>query len=95
MNSARGVLPLVLAVIGVVALGGSFVTGISAALDGSGSGALPYEIVFIVALVLVLAALIMAIINLIRGRSRVYSLLAIVVSVLPLSGILLLRFLAG
>ena len=88
-------IPLVLAVIGVVALGGSFVTGIGAALDGSGSGALPYEIVFILALVVVLAAVVMAIANLVRGRSRVFSIFTIVVAVLPLTGILLLRLTAA
>ena len=70
MKTTRGVIPLIAAIVGVAAMSWAFVTGISAALSGGGSGALPYEIVFIVAALVVLAALVLAIVNLVKGNSR-------------------------
>jgi len=87
----RGVVGLVLAVVGVVLMSWSFVSGISAALDGSGSGAMPYEILFIAAAALVLAALVIAVVNLVRGRSRVIAVVTIVVAVIPAVAIVALR----
>ncbi|MFM9876701.1 MAG: hypothetical protein ACKVOG_02465 [Rhodoglobus sp.] len=91
MKTSRGVIPLVAAILGVIALAWAFVTGISAALSGGGNGALPYEIVFIVAGVVVLAALIMAIVNLARGRSRVLAVVTIIVALVPIIAVVLLR----
>ena len=49
MKTTRGVIPLIAAIVGVAAMSWAFVTGISAALSGGGSGALPYEIVMRIA----------------------------------------------
>lgn len=92
MKTSRGVIPLVAAILGVIALAWAFVTGISAALSGGGSGALPYEIVFIVAAVVVLVALILAVINLIQGRSRVLAVITIIVTLAPIITVVVLRF---
>ena len=91
MNTSRGVIPLVAVVLGVIAMAWAFVTGISAALSGGGSGALPYEIVFIVAAVVVFVALIMAIVNLARRRSRVLAVVTIIVALVPIIAVVLLR----
>jgi hypothetical protein len=89
VKTSRGVIPLVAAVVGVAIMAWAFVTGIAAALSGGGSGALPYEIVFIVAAVVVLAALVLAIVTLVKGGSRVLAIVTIVVAALPLMAILL------
>ena len=89
MKTTRGVIPLIAAIVGVAAMSWAFVTGISAALSGGGNGALPYEIVFIVAAVVVLAALVMAIVSLAKGGSRALAIVTIIISALPLIGILI------
>ena len=81
MKTTRGVIPLIAAIVGVAAMSWAFVTGISAALSGGGSGALPYEIVFIVAALVVLAALVLAIVNLVKGNSRALAVVTIIVLV--------------
>ena len=91
MTTSRGVIPLVAAILGVLALSWAFITGIGAALNGSGSGALPFEVVFILAGLVIVVALIMAIVNLVRGRFRVLAVITIVVALLPLVAIVLLR----
>ena len=95
MKTTRGVIPLIAAIVGVAALCWAFVTGISAALSGGGSGALGYEIVFIVAAVVVLAALVLAIVNIVKGRSRVLAVVTIVVALVPIIGVIALRVAAG
>jgi hypothetical protein len=91
MKTSRGVIPLVAAILGVVVLGWAFITGIGAALSDSGSGALPFEVIFIVAMLVILAALIIAIVNLVRGHTRVLAIITIVVALLPLIAIVMLR----
>jgi len=71
---------LLLAIVGTVAMSWSFVVGVSAALDGSGSGAAPYLAVFLVAALLVLAALVLSIVCLARGLARYLAGLALVVA---------------
>ncbi|MDP3207533.1 MAG: hypothetical protein Q8M65_00145 [Rhodoglobus sp.] len=95
MKTTRGVIPLVAALIGVAALGWSFVTGIAAALSGGGSGALPYEIIFIVALAVVLASAVLAIINLVKKRSMALGVLTLVVVAGPVIGVIVLTILNG
>ena len=82
---------LLLAVIGAVGMSWSFVTGISAALDGSGPGATPYIVVFVIAAVVVLAALILSIVCLARGLARGIAGLALAVSLVPLVLLVILR----
>lgn len=85
---------LILAVVGAAAMAWSFVNGISAALDASGSGATPYIVVFLVAAVLVLAALVIGIVCLARGLARGIALLALLVSLAPIVGVIILRIVA-
>ena len=85
---------LVLAVVGAGAMAWSFVNGISAALDASGSGATPYIVVFLVAAVLVLAGLVISIVCLARGLARGIALLALLVSIAPIVAVIILRVVA-
>ena len=91
MKNSRGVSAQVAAILGVLVLSWAFVVGIGAALSGSGSGALPYELIFIVAGLVIVVAMVMAIVNLVRGRSRVLAVITIVVALLPLVAIVVLR----
>ena len=91
MKNSRGVSALVAAILGVLVLSWAFVVGIGAALSGSGSGALPYELIFIVAGLVIVVAMVIAIVNLVRGRSRVLAVITIVVALLPLVAIVVLR----
>lgn len=86
---------LVLAVVGTAAMAWSFPAGISAALDGSGGGATPYIVVFLIAGLLVLAALVIAIVCLVRGLARGIAGLALVVALVPIVAIVVLRIAAG
>ena len=94
MKTTRGVIPLIAAIVGVAAMSWAFVTGISTALSGGGNGALPYEIVFIVAAVVVLAALVLAIVNLVKGNSRALAVVTIIVALVPLVAVILIRIAA-
>ena len=86
---------LVLAVLGAAAMAWSFPTGISAALDGSGGGATPYIVVFLVGGLLVLAGLVIAIVCLVRGLARGIAGLALVVALAPIVAIIVIRIAAG
>lgn len=85
---------LVLAVVGAGVMAWSFVNGISAALDASGSGATLYIVVFLVAAVLVLAGLVISIVCLARGLARGIALLALLVSIAPIVAVIILRVVA-
>jgi hypothetical protein len=86
---------LVLAVVGAAAMAWSFPAGISAALDGSGGGATPYIVVFLVAGVFVLAALVIAIVCLVRGLARGIAGVALVVALVPVAAIIVIRIAAS
>lgn len=86
---------LVLAVVGAVAMGWSFPTGIAAALDGSSGGATPYIVVFLIAGVFVLSALVIAIVCLARGLARGIAALALVVALVPIVAIIVIRIAAS
>lgn len=83
MNVTRGVIPLIAALVGVGLMSLSFLSGISAALEGNGSGAGLWQVLFVLAAVLVLASLVLAIINLVRKRSIVVSIITFVVALAP------------
>lgn len=95
MNARRGIVPLVAVVVGIGLMAWSLATGISAALSGGGSGSLPYQVVFIAAAVLVLGALVIAVINLVRGDSRVLAIITIVVAFLPIIGVVIFAIAAN
>ncbi|MGB3910022.1 MAG: hypothetical protein WBL06_06090 [Pseudolysinimonas sp.] len=82
---------LVLAVVGASVMSWSFVNGISAALDASGTGATPYIIAFLAAAVLVVAALVISIVCLARGLARGIALVALLVSIAPIVAVIILR----
>lgn len=84
MKATRGVIPLLAAIVGTSLLAFSFVNGISAALDGDSNGAGGYVVLFLLGLVLVLSAVVIAIVQLVRRRSRVLAILTIVVCAVPL-----------
>jgi predicted phage tail protein len=85
---------LALAVVGGALMAFSFVNGISAALDGGGTGAGLYVVLFFVGAALVLAALVTSIICLARGKARGLSALALIVALVPIVAIVVLRLAA-
>ncbi len=85
---------LLLAVVGAAGMAWSFVTGVSAALDAGGGGADPYIAVFLVATVLVVAALVIAVVCLVRGLARGIAGLALVLALAPIVAVIVLRLAA-
>lgn len=85
---------LLLAVIGTAGMAWSFVNGISAALDSSGSGAGGYVVVFLVAAALVVAGLVISIVCLARGLARGIATLALLVAIVPVVAIIVIRIAA-
>ena len=92
MKTSRGVIPLISAIISVVLVPVSFVFGISAALDGSGSGSTLFQVLFIVGLLLGLAAIVVSIVRLVRGAARALPIATIVIALLPFAGVAVLYF---
>lgn len=85
MNAKRGVVPLLIAIVADIVLWVSFTNGISAALDGSGSGAGPWPVVFLIALVFLLLAGAMAITRLFRRESIVVNTITTVLFAIPVA----------
>lgn len=85
---------LLLAVIGTAGMVWSFVNGVPAALDSGGSGAGIYIVLFFVAAALVLAALVISIVCLVRGLARGIAVVALLVSLVPVVGVVLVRLAA-
>ena len=82
---------LLLAVVGGAGMTWNFVNGISAALDAGGNGAGLFVVLFIISAVLVLAALVISIVCLVRGKARGVAAVALVVSLLPIIAVIVLR----
>lgn len=76
-------LAVVLAVLGVLGVGLSLPIGISAALDGSGSGALLYTVLIGLSALAVLAAVVLAIVCLVRGLARYLAGVALLIVGVP------------
>ena len=87
MATSRGVVPLFAAIVGASLMAWGFVSGISAALDGSGNGAGLWVGVFLLGAALVLAALIIAIVRLVKGGSKPLTWATIVIAALPVAGV--------
>lgn len=85
MNAKRGVVPLLIAIVADIVLWVSFTNGISAALDGSGSGAGAWPVVFLIALVFLLLAGAMAITRLFRRESIVVNTITTVLFAIPVA----------
>ena len=86
---------LLLAVLGTAGMVTGFVLAVPAALDGSGGGAGGYVVVFAAGVVLVLAALVVAIVCLVRGLARGVAFLALLVALVPVAGVVILRLSAA
>lgn len=82
---------LLLAVLGTAGMFAGFALGVPAALDAGGSGAGGYVVLFLAGAVLVLAALVIAIVCLVRGLARGIAILALVVALVPVVGVVILR----
>jgi hypothetical protein len=85
---------LLLAVVGGAGMAWNFVYGVNAALDSGGNGAGLFIVLFLVSAALVLAALVTSIVCLVRGKARGIAGLALVVSLLPIVGVIVLRIAA-
>ena len=83
-----GVPALVAAIASAIAVPVSFVFGIRAALDGSGSGSAVFQVVFILGLVMAAAAIVVSIVHLVRGARKALPIVTIVVALLPFAGVL-------
>ena len=90
-NPGRGLIGLFGVLIGIALMVFGFLGGLNAAFAGSGVIASVYTGVFILGGVLVLAALVFAIVQLVKGRGRVLAVFTIVLSLLPVIGVILLR----
>jgi hypothetical protein len=86
---ARGVIALIGAIVAAVLVPVSFVYGIGAALDGSGTGSAIFQVLFILGLALAFAAIVISVVNLVRGAPKVLPVLTIVVALLPFAGVLI------
>lgn len=87
---ARGVLPLIAAIVAAVLVPVSFVFGIGAAFSGSGSGAGAFTALFFGGLLLALVAIIIAIVRLARGAAKALAIATIIIALLPFAGVLAL-----
>ena len=87
---ATPLLGIVLGIVGTVLMSYSFVNGISAALAGSGDGALLYIVLFAVGGALALIAIIIGLVGLVRGGHRFLSFLSLLVGLVPAAVIVIL-----
>ena len=85
----RGVPALIGAIISAIAVPVSFIFGISAALNGSGSGSVLFQVLFIVGLALGLAAIVISIVHLVRGARKALPIVTILIALLPFVGVLI------
>lgn len=91
----RSLIPLFVAVLGVALLFWSFASGISASLDGSGSGSLFWQVLFVLAALCVLGTVVVSIINLVKKRNVIASVGTLFVVFLPLAMVLMFVVLAA
>jgi len=87
-HPVRGVAPLIAAIASAIVVPLSFVFGIRAALDGSGSGSAVFQVVFILGLVMAVAAIVVSIVHLVRGAGKALPIVTISVALLPFAGVL-------
>ena len=82
---------LLLAIVGGAGMAWNFVNGVSAALDSGGNGAGLFVVLFLISAALVLAAIVISIVCLVRGKARGVAGVALVVALLPIIGVIVLR----
>ncbi len=87
---ATPLLGIGLGLVGAVVMSYSFVSGVNAALNGSGDGATPFIVMFIGAAVLTLIAIVIGIVGLVRARHRILSFLSLLVGLVPVGLVLFL-----
>ena len=80
---ATPLLGILLGVIGTVLMSYSFVSGITAALNGGGDGAGTFIALFFVGAALALIAIIIGLVGLVRGGHRILSFLSLLVGLVP------------
>lgn len=85
---------LVLAVVGGAVGYFGFVSGIDFALNGSGRGPGSSIIIFFAGTAIMLAAVILAVVALLRRGAKVISTIALVVALLPIAGLLVIALAA-
>lgn len=90
-SAAPAVIAILLAVGAVALMLFSFVNGVSAALDGGGDGAGIYVPLFFLGAGVAVVAAVVGIVGLVRGSHRILSSIAVLISLIPGIGILLLR----
>mgnify|MGYP000976315693 CR=1 FL=1 len=86
----RGLVTVLAVMVGVLVMFYSFTEGVSAALDGSGSGSVVWQVVFLLALLIVIASVVVAVVNFMRRRSRVLSAITIVIGLVPIGVVIAL-----
>jgi len=90
----RDLIPLIAAIVGGAVMAIAFVFAIPAALDGGGSGSLAYQVLFLVGAALVLAAMVMSIVQLVRGRARALAVVTLLVTLAPVLTVILIAVVA-
>jgi hypothetical protein len=85
---------VLLAVLGLLGIGFSLPIGISAALDGSGSGALLYTVLIGLSALALLASVVLAVVCLVRGLARYLAGFALLLVVVP-AAIVAITLLSG
>jgi len=85
---------LLLAVLGGAGMAWNFVNGISAALDSGGNGAGLFVVLFLISAALVLAAIVISIVCLVRGKARGVAAVALIIALVPIVGVIVLRIAA-
>lgn len=94
-DTTRALVGIALGVAGTVIMAISFVNGVAAALDASGSGAGGWIALFLAGGAMALAAIILGVVGLARGRSRLLSAIALVAGLIPVLLVVALRVAAG
>ena len=87
-------LSILLGIVGTVLIGWSFLTGISAALDGASDGTSVYVALFFIGVGLVLVAIVFAIVGLVRRAQLTLSIIGLIVALLPALLVLVIAALA-
>jgi len=80
----RSLIPFFVAVAGVGLAFWVFATGISAALNGDGSGSLVWQVIFVLAVIAVIGTVVLSIIKLIRKQDIVIAVATLFVAVVPI-----------
>ena len=95
MTSARSLIPFFVVLAGVALLFWSFVSGIADALSGNSSGNVIWQVIFVLAALIVVATMVLSVINIVKKRSIVIAVATLFVGAIPLVMILVLAVMAA